>query len=64
VLHAAVRAVLEEDCSSIGDFVNHVQAEEARHIDRIFSDANRQFSIVPLDPDGWCMFVSVAMALG
>lgn len=49
---------------SIGDFVNHVQAEEARDIVCIFSDPKGQFSIVPIDPDGWCMFVSVARALG
>ena len=53
-----------DDCLSIGDFVNHVQAEEARHMARIFSDQNGQFSIVPITPDGWCMFVSVARALG
>jgi hypothetical protein len=39
----------------IGDFVNHVQAEEARHIVRIFSDLRGQFSMVPIDPNGWCM---------
>jgi hypothetical protein len=48
---------------SIGDFVNRIQAEEARHIARIFGDPNSQFSIVPIAPDGWCMFVSVAWAL-
>jgi len=47
----------------IGDYVNRVQAEEARHIVRIFSDPNSQFSIVPIDPNGWCMFVSIARAL-
>ena len=26
------------DCMFIGDYMNHVQAEEARHIVRIFSD--------------------------
>ncbi len=52
------------DRLSIGDFVNHVQAEEARHIVRIFSYPNRQFSILSIDPDGCCMFVSVARALG
>lgn len=43
--------------------MNRVQAE-ARHIVRIFSDPNRQFSLVPVDPDGWCMFVSVTQAVG
>jgi hypothetical protein len=48
------------DCLFIGDSVNHIQAEEARHIICIFSDPNSQFSLVPIAPDGWCMVVSVA----
>lgn len=44
--------------------MNHVQVEEVRYIFCIFSDPNCQFSIVPVAPDGWCMFVSVARALG
>lgn len=46
------------------DFINHVQAEEARHMVCIFSDPSCPFSIVPIARDGWCMFSSVARALG
>lgn len=53
-----------EGLLKISDFVNHVQAEEARQIVRIFSDPACQFSIVRIEPNGWCMFVSVARALG
>ena len=37
----------------IGDFVNHVQAEEARHMARIFSDPNS------LPTAGACSFLSL-----
>ena len=48
------------DRLSIGDFVNHVQAEEAHHIVRIFGDPNRQFSICQsLLMGGVCSFPSL-----
>ena len=39
----------------IGDFVNHVQAEEARQMVAIFTSPVREFSVVPVAPDGWCI---------
>jgi hypothetical protein len=49
-----------ENAQSIQDFVNAVQAEEARHMARIFS---AEFALVPVKPNGWCMFSCVALAV-
>ena len=43
------------------DFVNHVQAEEARSMVRVFSGA--EYSLLPMKPNGWCIFTCVARAL-
>ena len=47
----------------IGDFVNHVQADEARQMVAIFTSPERQFSVVAIDPDGWCTFVAAAKGI-
>ena len=47
----------------IGDFVNHVQAEEARQLVAIFTSPERKFSVVAVDPDGWCIFGAAAKGL-
>lgn len=47
----------------IGDFVNHVQAEEARQMVAIFTSPVREFSVVPVAPDGWCILGAAAKGL-
>ena len=48
---------------AIAEFVNHVQAVEARQMVAIFTALERQFSVVHIEPNGWCMFVAAAKGL-
>ena len=52
---------------NVGDFVNQVQAVEARFTVELFAapPEQRQFSaVVPIEPNGWCMFVAAAKGVG
>jgi hypothetical protein len=49
---------------SLPSYVSFVQAEEARNLVRIFSSADCQFTLIPIQPDGWCMFACVSRAVG
>jgi hypothetical protein len=49
---------------SLPNYVSFVQAEEARHMVRIFSSADWQFTLIPIQPDGWCIFACVSRAVG
>lgn len=40
-----------------------MQLEEARDLMRIFSSVDCQFRLVPIQPDGWCLFACVARAI-
>ena len=50
---------VEGNPQTIQDFVNTVQ--EARNMVRVFSDA--EYSLLPMKPNGWCIFTCVARAL-
>ncbi len=49
---------------SLPDFVNYVQSQEALAIVPIFSSPECQFTLEPIEPDGWCIFRSIARARG
>jgi len=48
---------------NLSSYVSFVQAEEARQVVRIFSSADCKFNLVPITPDGWCIFSCISRAM-
>jgi hypothetical protein len=53
-----------ENALTLANFVSYVQAEEARQVVSNFSRKDCMFSITPIEPNGWCIFESIAVCVG
>lgn len=58
-----VKSLESDDALSVANFVRSIQAEEAQQLVDIFSRYDCEFSIVPIQPNGWCAFAAVAIAI-
>jgi hypothetical protein len=52
-----------ENALTLANFVSYIQAEEARQLVSIFSRNDCQFSITPIESNGWCIFKSIAVGV-
>ena len=53
---------VEHDPLTLRCWIQTVQVEEAAAMVQIFSADNRQFNVIPIAPDGWCIFGCIARA--